>query len=195
MPISVSCPSCAKEYLVKDEARGVRFACKACGAIAQVSETAAIDPAAQPELRRPARGRESAADRVHGAALALQGVTSISLVLCIVAVIVIPVVLMLGAGRQKPEVVVQLFAQLIWCVVISIACCVILWGASKMKRLESYRWAITAAAVSTVPCLTPCFVLNIGFGIWALVVLNELDVKAAFSQRESGTVGEQPSAE
>ncbi|REJ77006.1 MAG: TFIIB-type zinc ribbon-containing protein [Planctomycetota bacterium] len=182
MPISVSCPSCGKAYIVKDEARGVRFLCKECGAVTHVSAAAATLPAVR-ETRRPERGREYAFDRVHGPAGALQIVTAFSLIVCVLAAIVIPIVLALGNGRIQPEAVVRLVVQLVWCVVVVIVCSVILYGASRMKRLESYRWAMTAAAVSTVPCLTPCFVLNIGFGVWALIVLSDPDVKAAFAQQ------------
>jgi hypothetical protein len=56
-------------------------------------------------------------------------------------------------------------------------------GAKKMKSLQSYEFALAAAVLSTVPCLTPCcgFVLGLAFGIWALVVLRKAEVKSHFS--------------
>lgn len=57
---------------------------------------------------------------------------------------------------------------------------VILLGALKMKRLESYPFAMTAAIVAMVPCFWPCCLLGLPFGIWALVVLSDSSVKAAF---------------
>jgi len=59
----------------------------------------------------------------------------------------------------------------------------ILVGAKKMKSLQSYEFALAAATLSTVPCLTPCcgYVLGLAFGIWALVVLRKPDVKSQFS--------------
>jgi uncharacterized protein DUF4339 len=59
----------------------------------------------------------------------------------------------------------------------------ILAGAKKMKSLRSYEFALAAAALSTVPCLTPCcgYLLGLAFGIWALVVLRKPEVKSQFS--------------
>jgi hypothetical protein len=56
----------------------------------------------------------------------------------------------------------------------------IFFGAMKMKKLESYGLAMTAAILSLIPCLSICCILGIPFGIWALVVLLNADVKAAF---------------
>jgi phage FluMu protein Com len=57
---------------------------------------------------------------------------------------------------------------------------VIIVGAMKMKNLESYSFAMAAAIIAMIPCISPCCVLGLPFGIWALVVLNDPTVKAAF---------------
>jgi hypothetical protein len=57
---------------------------------------------------------------------------------------------------------------------------VILVGAMKMKKLESYPFAMTSAIVAMVPCISPCCLLGLPFGIWALIVLGDSSVKAAF---------------
>lgn len=59
----------------------------------------------------------------------------------------------------------------------------IVFGALQMKRLQNHGIAMGAAIVSIVPCLSPCFIFGIPFGIWALVVLNKPEVKAAFAQK------------
>jgi O-antigen ligase len=53
-------------------------------------------------------------------------------------------------------------------------------GAYKMMRLESYSAAMTAAIISVIPLCSPCLIIGIPFGIWAIVVLNDPYVKAAF---------------
>jgi GYF domain 2 len=58
---------------------------------------------------------------------------------------------------------------------------VVLIGAGKMQRLENYQFAMTAAIVGMIPCLSPCCLLGIPFGIWALIVLNKPEVKSQFS--------------
>ena len=56
----------------------------------------------------------------------------------------------------------------------------ILMGALKMKKLESYGLAIAASIVAMIPCLSPCCLLGLPIGIWALVVLNKPEIKSAF---------------
>lgn len=57
---------------------------------------------------------------------------------------------------------------------------VIIAGALKMWKLQSYSFAMAATIISLVPCMSPCCVVGIPFGIWALVILMQQDVKAAF---------------
>ena len=66
---------------------------------------------------------------------------------------------------------------------------VIVIGASKMMKLEFYSFAVAAALLSIIPCLSsPCIILGMPFGIWALVVLMDPKVKASFfSSNESAT--------
>ncbi|MBY0523821.1 MAG: hypothetical protein K2R98_10510 [Gemmataceae bacterium] len=56
----------------------------------------------------------------------------------------------------------------------------IIVGASKMKRLESYAFAMVSSILAMIPCISPCCLLGLPFGIWALVVLNDQNVKDAF---------------
>jgi hypothetical protein len=56
----------------------------------------------------------------------------------------------------------------------------ILIGALKMQKLQSYGMAVTASILAMVPLLTPCCLLGLPFGIWSLTVLNREDVKRAF---------------
>jgi len=58
---------------------------------------------------------------------------------------------------------------------------VILFGAMKMKALQSHGFALTASILAMIPCISPCCLLGPPIGIWALVVLLNNEVKAAFS--------------
>jgi hypothetical protein len=58
---------------------------------------------------------------------------------------------------------------------------VILLGALKMKKLQSYGFAMAAAILAMIPCISPCCLIGLPFGIWALVVLMDPQVKAAFT--------------
>jgi len=57
---------------------------------------------------------------------------------------------------------------------------VVLLGAVRMMALSSYGLALAGAILAMIPCISPCCVLGLPFGIWALVVLMNTEVKAAF---------------
>jgi len=57
---------------------------------------------------------------------------------------------------------------------------VILLGALKMKKLENYGLAMTASILAMIPCFSPCCLIGLPIGIWAVVVLSKPEVKSAF---------------
>jgi len=57
---------------------------------------------------------------------------------------------------------------------------IILIGALKMKRLESYGWATAASILAMIPCLSPCCILGLPFGIWGLTTLSDPRVRNTF---------------
>ena len=65
-------------------------------------------------------------------------------------------------------------------VVLIILGVVVFLGAQRMKNLESYNFAMAAAIIALIPCTSPCCILGLPIGIWALVVLLSQDVKPAF---------------
>lgn len=70
-------------------------------------------------------------------------------------------------------------AMIFWLVVV-ICNGVIIFGSVQMLRMSADPLAMAASIMSLVPCLSPCCLLGIPFGIWALVVLMNSDVKASF---------------
>ncbi|HWH68011.1 MAG TPA: DUF4339 domain-containing protein [Candidatus Sulfotelmatobacter sp.] len=56
----------------------------------------------------------------------------------------------------------------------------ILFGGIKMRKLESYGLAMTASIIAMIPCISPCCLVGLPIGIWAIVVLNKPEVKNAF---------------
>jgi hypothetical protein len=69
-----------------------------------------------------------------------------------------------------------------WAIVAFLGIClggVMFLSAWKMKNLESYGYALTASIIALLPCQY-CCIIAIPFGIWALIVLNDPDVKSAF---------------
>ena len=59
----------------------------------------------------------------------------------------------------------------------------IFFAAIQMRAAKNYGMCMTAAIISIIPCCwSMCIFLNVPFGIWALVVLQNSDVKRAFGR-------------
>ena len=70
--------------------------------------------------------------------------------------------------------------NIIQLVIVLVASGVMFYGAMKMKNLQSFGLSMAAAIIAMVPCVQPCYCIGIPAGIWALIVLNKPEVKAAF---------------
>jgi hypothetical protein len=66
---------------------------------------------------------------------------------------------------------------------------IILVGAIMMLRLRGRGLAMTASVLSVIPCVSPCCVVGIPFGIWALVSLSQPDVREAFAHGSDSNFG------
>lgn len=59
---------------------------------------------------------------------------------------------------------------------------ILIWrGAAKMKALENHQFAFTASILAMIPCISPCCLLGLPFGIWALVVISKPEIKSQFT--------------
>lgn len=56
----------------------------------------------------------------------------------------------------------------------------IIYGALQMRRLKGYTLSFSAALLAAIPCLGPCCLLGIPFGVWAIVILRRPDVRSTF---------------
>lgn len=56
----------------------------------------------------------------------------------------------------------------------------VLWAALQMKELRNWVVSVVAAILAMIPCISPCCIIGLPIGIWALVVLLKPEVKAAF---------------
>ena len=57
-----------------------------------------------------------------------------------------------------------------------------IFGGVRMMSLRSYGLAVAGAVIAVIPCVSPsgCCLLGEIAGIWALIVLMNADVRAAF---------------
>lgn len=58
---------------------------------------------------------------------------------------------------------------------------VMLLASQRMKALQSYTFCIIGSVFAIIPC-SGCCVLSFPFGLWALIVLLNSDVKAGFAK-------------
>jgi hypothetical protein len=56
-----------------------------------------------------------------------------------------------------------------------------MYAAWQMRGLRNWSLSLAGAIVSMLPC-TPCCILGLPIGIWAVIVLIDRDVKAAFDR-------------
>jgi hypothetical protein len=128
--------------------------------------------------------------RIPAIGLMIGGVLSLLYVIfdLIFSVLVITGVLQGQAPANLPPFIQNLvqpnpmqlkFAAIFDCVKI-VTCAVVIYGAVKMQRLESYGLAVTSSILSLIPCVTCCCCLGLPFGVWSLVVLNRPEVRASF---------------
>ena len=198
MPESVSCPECGTTLEVDDEYRTWKVRCPHCR-----HEFYPPDAGGRPgedDEPRPRRRRRrdyddedddprAAARDVSGPATALKFVGWFGLVVSPIGLAIWVFLLVLVAnappgqkngGQQKEEVIAQAVFYIPQMVLAFVVSLVIVIGAGKMSRLESHGWAVAAAVVSMIPCVSPCCLLGLPFGIWAIAVLNRPHVQAAF---------------
>ena len=121
-----------------------------------------------------------AADRVRGPAIALI-VTAVLLAIWQVLALVATVfdLAVPEYGDQELPAVVQFATGTIGAAIGLGMAFLVGFGALKMQRLESYSLALAGSIVAMIPC-SPCCLIGLPFGIWALVVLMDDRVKTAF---------------
>ncbi len=161
-------------------------------ALAEVPELATPEPMAPLPTPRinPASYQPrvlAATDQVNGPAIGLM----VTAILGFLATIVGTLwnLLAAGAGFRQPgmnaemERFVGMFSGtmgVISGIIGFLVAGLILFGALKMKKCESYGWAMTASIIAMIPCISPCCLVGLPIGIWALVVLSKPEVKSAF---------------
>ena len=89
---------------------------------------------------------------------------------------------MIGDMSQE-EQLINLFSGALGIVmgIVGIAISILVfYGALRMRKRESWGWGLTASILALFPCTSPCCLLGIPIGIWALIVLLDDEVKRAF---------------
>lgn len=214
MAFSVNCPECGTSLEVEDDHREWTVRCPSCRHEFRPSEaTFALAPREDDDEPQPPRKKKrrrvidddddfdddhgNAEGEVSGPATALKVVGWIGVVLSVAGFGIWCVLLAMAMamppgqkaqnGQQgREEILVQAAFYIPQSIVAFGVSIVMIVGAGKMGRLESYGWAQAAAIIGMVPCISPCCLLGLPFGIWALTVLNKPHVQAAFKRNGRG---------
>ena len=135
--------------------------------------------------------RESALVQVKPAAICMIAFGGLMSVLVLVSA----VMQMRSGGRQElppnsPDWLVQINnmqgsmpagVQWVMLLLSAIAAGLVVFGGIKFLRLQSRGLVMTGAILMMIPCFSSCCcVLGLGFGIWALVLLNKPEIQAEF---------------
>ena len=151
------------------------------GALPEFATASSAAPPAMPSFPAPA---SAAAALVAGPAIGLI-VTAILSVLLLIASLIFKLAgaSFLASNQMPNEAWTRVLYGPIGMVsnIIGIVMsCVVLLGAIKMKKLESYGLAMAASIIAMIPCNFPCCFIGLPIGIWAVVVLSKPEVKSAF---------------
>lgn len=151
--------------------------------LGSLPEFAEVTPAAGPAVIA-APSTDQAAELVKAPATGLIVTAILGVFVQIVSLIAHFAFPSLMANSQMPkEAWANMFsgaAGVVFGVIAVLMAGLILFGALKMKKLESYGLAMAASIVAMIPCFSPCCLLGLPIGIWALVVLSKPEVKSAF---------------
>lgn len=128
-------------------------------------------------------------DRVQGPAIGLMVTAIIGMVMQVVSMLVNILGVSLGGlsdlqrsgGGEAALSMLSGGIGIVFSIIGIIIGVIILMGSMKMKRLESYGFAMAATILAMIPCISPCCLLGLPIGIWALVVLLDQNVKTAFT--------------
>lgn len=128
-------------------------------------------------------GDPAAAGRVAGPAIALMVNAGLGMLMQLLSAAMNLFAGGLGlanGGNEAVQLVVQGSMGLVMNCFALVVGGFIIFGAIKMKNMESYGLAMAATVISMLPCLSPCCFLGLPLGIWSLVVLMDENNKRAF---------------
>jgi type IV secretory pathway protease TraF len=86
-------------------------------------------------------------------------------------------------ARRVGYLTASIFIPLV-SVISIIAAPLIIYGGIQMLKARRYSLALLAAILALIPLSSLCCIPSIPIGIWALIVLRNPEVKAAFESRQ-----------
>lgn len=184
MPIEFRCEHCGRLLQVPEGHAGHEAQCAGCGHRQTIPASSQPVPPLPPSFTNPRIGDPRIAERVETPAVCLMllgGLGILSPLTQILATALrISLLPGLVLGGRFPLTPLVASGQLAFSLHALALAALILYGGWSMYRLERLGWARGAAILALIPCLSPCCLVGIPLGVWALVVLAEPPVAAAF---------------
>jgi hypothetical protein len=152
--------------------------------IGDLPEFAAASPGIAPAMPSLPLPSTAGAELVKGPAIGLIVVAILGALLQIASLIFnLAGASFLASSQMPKEAWANMFSGTIAVVSSIIGILVsglILFGGMKMQKLENYSLAMIVSIIAMIPCFSPCCLIGLPIGIWALVVLSKPEVKSAF---------------
>jgi hypothetical protein len=140
-------------------------------------------PGFAPEGFAPA---PDAAERVKAPAIALlvTGILGIVVQLLNLVLLMVGVGMsaVYGGGEEGLQTMVQGPVGMISAVIGAAVGGLIIYGSLQMMKLKNHPLCKATTIVAMIPCVSPCCLLGLPFGIWALVVISKPEIEAAFTK-------------
>lgn len=126
-------------------------------------------------------------DQITVAAILLIVLSSITVMLMAISCTFDAVVLAIQNQEESTDPFMAYFngkrlIRLLWGIIMLVSNVVILIGSVNMKYMKNLGLSKTAATLSLIPCIGPCFIIGIPFGLMALSILNRPEVADAFEK-------------
>jgi hypothetical protein len=156
---------------------------KTLAEVPELAGAATIAPRPQPAYQP---GGVAATDQVNGPAIGLMVTAGLNILVSLLrmlsGVVGFGMSSMQHTGNKEIDSIIAMSGTIgIVFGAVGLLCAIlILLGGLKMRKLENRGLCLTAAILAVIPCTSPCCLVGIPLGIWALVVLSKPEVKSAF---------------
>jgi hypothetical protein len=126
--------------------------------------------------------QQDAATRVSAPAVGLLVAAGLSLAVNLLSLLVVGLVGVAAVTDSQTANALPAAGAVIGVGVIGIALNVLtMYAAWQMRQLRGWGLSLAGAIVAMLPC-TPCCIIGLPIGIWAVIVLIDNEVKAAFDR-------------
>jgi hypothetical protein len=123
-------------------------------------------------------------DALKAPATALLVVAIVSLVILVLAFLFDIFLLATGMGAQVQARGIsnetRLLVRMGWSILIICSNGVTVAGSLAMLRRSSKTLSMAGCVLAVIPCIGPCFLLGIPFGIWSMVAMARPEIKSSF---------------